>query len=472
MAAIDFAGRGIDAEVQAPFNRAWQDSACVSCGACVDACPTGALYDRSVLEKQVPLDLHGTTTTCLLCGLGCEIRVLTMNGAYMRTVPADGESVLCARGRYGWHALSTTRRITQPMIRRGSSLVEVSWAEAEQEAARLLGSVHGSANVFGTGLLTDEEGWLVSQIAAELGGNAPTFDVAACPPEVAIDRDRMATIADLDSADLIVFIGGSCSFERVSVNVTVRDAMHGGARLISVGGKVPGADVEWETSALSSFLDRLDKGTAGAETMESAVSWAASARAPMIVIEERASEDSTLQKVALFLSRRPEWRLVPIPATANAIGLRRLGFTEEFRVAPRAWITVGADPIAMPAGRQRLLGVDVLVSVSPVVNATTERAHVVFPMRLSYETRGHVFTSRGRRSLSISAESPLDLESWEVLVRLADALGFGPLPREYEAIVKATDRAVGARHVSVTAAGTTPAGIASAIDRRLRDLGI
>ena len=472
VAAIDFAGRGIDAEVQAPFNRAWQDSACVSCGACVDACPTGALYDRSVLEKQVPLDLQGTTTTCLLCGLGCEIRVLTLNGAYIRTVPADGESVLCARGRYGWHALSTTRRIVRPMIRRGSSLVEVSWTEAEQEAVRLLGSIHGTANVFGTGLLTNEEGWLVSQIAAELGGNAPTFDVAACPPEVAIDRDRMATIADLDSADLIVFIGGSCSFERVSVNVTVRDAMHGGARLISVGGKVPGADVEWETSALSSFLDRLDKGTAGAETMESAVSWAASARAPMIVIEERASEDSVLQKVALFLSRRPEWRLVPIPATANAIGLRRLGFTEEFRVAPRAWITVGADPIAMPAGRQRLLGVDVLVSVSPVVNATTERAHVVFPMRLPYETRGHVFTSRGRRSLSISAESPLDLESWEVLVRLADALGFGPLPREYETIVKAADRAVGVLHSSVAAAGTTPAGIASAIDRRLRDLGI
>ena len=472
VAAIDFAGRGIDAEVQAPFNRAWQDSACVSCGACVDTCPTGALYDRSVLEKQVPLDLDGVTTTCMLCGLGCEIRVLTLNGAYMRTVPADGQSVLCARGRYGWHALSTARRIVRPMIRRGSSLVEVSWDEAEQEAARLIGSVQGSANVFGTGLLTDEEGWIVSRIAAQMGGNAPTFDVAASPPTIAIDKERLATIEDLHSADLIVYIGGTGSCERVAIHAILRRAMREGTRLVSIGSGVPDATVELDPAELPALLKSLDEGAVASTAAGSVASWAASARTPLILIEERTIGEIVLQEVAELLSRRPTWRLVAIPATVNAIGLRRLGFSEEFRVAPRVWLTVGADPIALPAGRQRLLGVDVLIAVSPIANATTERAHVVFPMRLPYETRGHVSSGRGRTSVPMAVEGPLELESWEVLLRLADAIGCGPLARTYDAVVREANLAREQRGTSATAAGTTPAGIAGAIDRRLSDFGV
>ena len=50
-------------------------SSCVSCGACVDTCPSGALEDKSTLKGETPS--NWTRTTCPYCGTGCEINVGT-----------------------------------------------------------------------------------------------------------------------------------------------------------------------------------------------------------------------------------------------------------------------------------------------------------------------------------------------------------------------------------------------------------
>ena len=51
------------------------DGGCVSCGACVDTCPTGALEDLTVLARGVPTEW--TKTICSYCGTGCEVNVGT-----------------------------------------------------------------------------------------------------------------------------------------------------------------------------------------------------------------------------------------------------------------------------------------------------------------------------------------------------------------------------------------------------------
>ncbi len=472
VSAIDFVGRGIGTEVQVPFNRAWQDSACVSCGACVDVCPTGSLYDRTVLGKQVPLDLERSKTSCVLCGLGCDISVLSLNGAYMRTEGGDRHDVLCARGRYGWHALRDVQRIARPMIRCGSSLVEVSWAEAMQEAVTRLSEAHGSSVVFGTGLLTCEEGWLVSRIAETLSAGAPVFDVNAARPQVDIRPEQVAPLSTLETIqDLVIVVGPRAPHEKVALDVLLRNAMRNGASVISIGARVPGADRELPVDELAGLLDDLASSRDILEELETS-SRREAVRGVTVVMEERTISRQALEVVASFLAHASSARLVVIPATANAMGLRRLGFTEELRTSARAWLAVGADPFSTVAGRQHLLEVETLVAVSPIASRTTERAHVVFPMPLPIEARGHVIGARGSRTLVPGAQGPSELETWEVLLRLASGLGCGPLPWQFDVLARVAMDAVLAGKGGVTVAGATPAGIASVIDRQLEALEI
>ena len=479
ISAIDFVGRGIETEIQAPFNRAWQDSACATCGACVDACPTGALYDRTLLGKQVPLDLEKTETACSLCGLGCDIASLTLGGTYMGSVPSSEGGVLCARGRYGWHAIKDAPRITAPMIRYGSALMEVSWGEALDEAKNRLVAARRSAVVFGTGLLTCEEGWLTARLAEVLEAGAPIFDVNAAKSRTGVRPEQIVGLDALDGlGQLIVAVGPRAPHEKVALDVILRRAIRRGSVVISVGAQVPGAHMELPLGDLERLLSDLGSARGLLRELAGARLRAGveppsppGLRTPLLLIEERTISSSALEHVAAFL-RTGGARLAVVPATANALGLRRLGFTEALNVSARAWLTVGADPVATAAGRQHLPGVETLVAISAIQTMTTARAHVVLPMRLPYETRGTILTASGTKRLSTVKRTGIGEETWEVLSRLASAFECASIPETFDALSKTAMRAVEKGAGGIVTAGATSAGIACAIDLRLAELGI
>ena len=91
------------------------ESECVSCGACVQACPTDALMEKSVLEKGQAE--RSVVTTCGYCGVGCSFKAEVKGDEVVRMVPnKDGlpnHGHSCVKGRFAWGYATHPDRVTQ-----------------------------------------------------------------------------------------------------------------------------------------------------------------------------------------------------------------------------------------------------------------------------------------------------------------------------------------------------------------------
>jgi len=179
--ALTIDGRGFESRVAAGQNDAFLDSDCVSCGACVQACPTATLTEKSVIAIGQPE--HSVVTTCAYCGVGCTFKAEMRGEEVVRMVPyKDGKANRghsCIKGRFAWGYATHKERILKPMIRAKISdpWREVSWAEAIAHTAsefRRLQKKYGVRSVGGitSSRCTNEEVFLVQKmIRANFGNN-------------------------------------------------------------------------------------------------------------------------------------------------------------------------------------------------------------------------------------------------------------------------------------------------------------
>jgi formate dehydrogenase major subunit len=155
---IGMANRGSEFKIVFDFDDDLAASTCVSCGECVQACPTGALMPASVTSIDGVGDSlnydRKVASVCQYCGVGCQVnyfvkdeRIIYVEG---RNGPAN-QNRLCVKGRFGADYIHHGDRITRPLIRlpgapkgvdTGFDLTkpqthfrEASWEEALEYAA-------------------------------------------------------------------------------------------------------------------------------------------------------------------------------------------------------------------------------------------------------------------------------------------------------------------------------------------------
>ena len=137
--ALTIEGRGFASQVAASQHESFLESECVSCGACVESCPTAALTEKSRAALGAPT--RAVTTTCAYCGVGCSFKAEINDAGVVRMVPnrdgAANHGHACVKGRFAYGYATHPDRVLKPMIRERITdpWREVSWEEAIARAA-------------------------------------------------------------------------------------------------------------------------------------------------------------------------------------------------------------------------------------------------------------------------------------------------------------------------------------------------
>ena len=241
--------RGHDTRIVPDSGTTLGASSCVSCGACVDTCPSGALEDKSTLKGETPT--NWTRTTCPYCGTGCELNLGTHRNQIISIKPVVDAPVnhghLCVKGRFAFDFVHAADRITVPMLRTNDGWRPLSWNEAISFTATRLQQIakeHGpnSIGVLGSARATNEENYLAQKFARVVIG---TNNIDCCArvchtPTAAAMKLMLGTGAatnsynDIEKAQTILVCGANVTSNHPIVGARIKQAALKGVRLIVI----------------------------------------------------------------------------------------------------------------------------------------------------------------------------------------------------------------------------------------------
>jgi formate dehydrogenase major subunit len=249
--ALTVSGRGFESKIAASAEESFLDSECVSCGACVKACPTATLTEKTVIEIGQPE--RSVLTTCAYCGVGCSFKAQVRGNEVVRMVPHDdgkanrGHS--CVKGRFAWGYATHPDRVLTPLVREriDQPWREASWEEAVGRIAsefRRIQTQYGkdSVGAVTSSRCTNEETFLVQKmVRAVFGNNNVDTCARVCHSPTGYGlKQTFGTSAgtqDFDSvmqADVMVVIGANPTDGHPVFASRMKRRLRQGAKLIVI----------------------------------------------------------------------------------------------------------------------------------------------------------------------------------------------------------------------------------------------
>ncbi len=253
--ALTATGRGFATRIAAGTGGSFMDSDCVSCGACVAACPTATLIEKTA--RATGSAERAIATTCAYCGVGCGF-LAEVNGppdtpTIVRMTPSKqgqaNRGHACVKGRFAWGYATHQDRVVRPMIRARITdpWREVSWDEALRHAAgefRRIQREHGrdAVGAIVSSRCTNEEDYLVQKLVrAAFGNNNVDTCARVCHSPTGYGLGQTLgtsagtqTFASVDKADVIVVIGANPGEAHPVFASRLKRRVRAGARLIVI----------------------------------------------------------------------------------------------------------------------------------------------------------------------------------------------------------------------------------------------
>lgn len=379
--------RGADSMVTADMDVPFGESSCISCGTCLQVCPTGSLADRASAYMGATAQIDRVKTRCMACPVGCGTELIVRENRVIR-VEGDWDAepnkgLLCEIGRFV--PLHEKRnRVRQPMVR-----TDGDWTEVEMEEA--LGLMNEKMREAGddmativSGFVTVEEG---KALAQSPGAKYLMHPIAS--------EQSTAKQADLDEADLFVVVNTDMTEDyQVAGFAIKRGVRQRGARLLLINDAADGeaADGEAADGEAADGLGDWAMRRFGPEDANQAVSIARGAQMPVIV----AGPDGA--KLATELADQiPDAKVLIYTPGGNSRGLYEVGFQEAFEGQEAAVYHVVAGEISRisPELLEQLRQGGTVIVTTSYREPWDEVADLIVPMPTTFEKSGTTVNADG-----------------------------------------------------------------------------
>lgn len=261
---IGYAFRGEHSEIVFDMRDPMGDSTCVTCGECVQACPTGALAPAKNAAQIVPD--KKVDSVCPYCGVGCQLTYHVKDNHIIQVVGRDGPANhgrLCVKGRYGFDYPKHSHRLTKPLIRRKdapksekytidpanpfAAFREATWDEALDFAANGFKKIKAEKGRlalagFGSAKGSNEEAYLFQKLVRTgFGSNNVDHCTRLCHASSVVallegvgSGAVSNPVADVQYSDVIVIIGANPIVNHPVAATFIKNAVKKGAKLILI----------------------------------------------------------------------------------------------------------------------------------------------------------------------------------------------------------------------------------------------
>jgi len=403
--------RGNESMIHADANLPLALSSCISCGTCVQLCPTGALfYKRSAFMGSASLTKK-TKSSCIQCSVGCGTEIITRGGNVLQILgdwdAAVNCGLMCEKGRF--QPLYETRsRITSPLLRKKHKTEKVSWTKALQAAARKISGVKADEiGVLVSGFATNEAWYLINKLFREelkvsniglTGGAAPR-----------IPNQSFAGLKEIAASDIVLVVCAEPVKNQPVVSFMIKAAVDKGARLIVVDDRENGLDafayMKLKTVEMEKALEIINR-----------------ARTPIILYGAEINQDVT-NEMKKFSGKAG---FIGIDSVAGACAAHALGIKNEFNPASMKLLYV-------LEGEQNSVEKDLLKNTPPdaviIVQASysselVNKADIILPQSIWAEIKGSMTNTEGNVLKINNAVKTMGeaMSDWEVLQKLAGKL--------------------------------------------------
>ena len=464
---LGFEERGSSSLLVADYGVPLGESSCISCGTCVQICPTGALIDRMSAYRGRLTDVEHHHSVCIECSVGCQRNLLTRDNRIVRIEGAWeaplNEGLLCSKGRYEPFEMRN-ERIQTPIIRENGKQRAATWDESLALIINTFKSTNSSSltalassrlpaeflvmfkNTFEEGLNTKNIGTLESSEAAV------TSRILA----EKLGRPFESKLEVLKNTDLALIIGTDLAEDHQVAGFFVKRQILNETKIItydnsenklfprsivklqqthgSVDDFITSLTTSWQvltnekdTAAVNSFGSYAEKTGIDSEQILQAAKMLGDAGRPVIIIGEKLANSQNyiaFEKLVLF-AQRIRASVVVIKDKANSMTSAQLNFVPnlELKKIKAAFIALG-DETPSAELIQKCENIPFLAVSSAYTNYLTDKADVVLPSVNWAEEAGTYLNSDGRFQVKervLTAPEGI-LDSCTVMQRLADLI--------------------------------------------------